>query len=169
MTELLALKSNENTQWVKGWMMKTCSKCKKTFELSEFNKDCKRKDGKQTSCRTCKNQYIRQYRSKNRARHAAIQRRHKEKNKAQYKAKAAKYWIKNKNKIRQQRATRKVEIAIYNRLYYVKHYNTIREAQNARYRRVKRLTQQNIPKSNKTRVSSVFRRLKLIAGFSCFC
>jgi hypothetical protein len=41
--------------------MKKCSKCKIKKELTEFNKNCKRKDGYNTICRDCMKIYLKTY------------------------------------------------------------------------------------------------------------
>ena len=42
--------------------MKTCTRCKTEKPLSEFYADNRRKDGKLSRCKTCKNEMLRQYR-----------------------------------------------------------------------------------------------------------
>ncbi len=39
-------------------LMKVCSFCKKSKNISEFNKNARRKDGKDSSCRQCKQDYF---------------------------------------------------------------------------------------------------------------
>jgi len=41
--------------------MKTCSKCKQSKPVSEFNKNAKRRDGLQTQCRICTKEYYSEY------------------------------------------------------------------------------------------------------------
>ena len=45
---------------------KKCSSCKLTLSIDNFNKDSKRKDGKQRYCRECRNKKRREYSSKQR-------------------------------------------------------------------------------------------------------
>ena len=42
--------------------MKTCTRCKTEKPISEFYADNRRKDGKLSRCKTCKNEMLRQYR-----------------------------------------------------------------------------------------------------------
>lgn len=44
--------------------MKTCTKCKIEKETKEFSKDRRRKDGLRSDCKSCWNQYKRNYRTK---------------------------------------------------------------------------------------------------------
>lgn len=45
--------------------MKKCSKCKKYFELNNFCKCNKSKDGFQSQCKECKSEYLKEYYRKN--------------------------------------------------------------------------------------------------------
>jgi hypothetical protein len=49
--------------------MKTCTKCKETKNLSEFNKSKNNKDGLNAWCRICNNEYSREWAKKNKERH----------------------------------------------------------------------------------------------------
>ena len=52
--------------------MKTCTKCKTDKELSEFNKNKRKKDGYQNICRECGKLRSRQYYTENREHHKQV-------------------------------------------------------------------------------------------------
>ena len=80
--------------------MKTCTKCKKEKELSEFTKLKRSKDGLYPQCRTCKLEYWKNNRDHELARNSQWKKDNREKVK-----KTTKKWIKaNPNKVKKYKA-----------------------------------------------------------------
>lgn len=65
--------------------VKKCARCKQLLPLDKFTSNKNHKDGKQSSCKNCLNNYTKE---------------HYQKNKQKYKDKAAKYRLKVKNKLK---------------------------------------------------------------------
>ena len=66
--------------------MKTCSKCKDVKEVSNFEKDRSRKDGRYPQCKECRKSYREEHREAARARHKAWHKANQESERARSKA-----------------------------------------------------------------------------------
>ena len=78
---------------------KTCSRCKETKPVSEFNKNRSSKDGLTFWCKGCKSESSRRYRETNRERVLEIERRYREANREKLAEKGRRYYEANKEKV----------------------------------------------------------------------
>jgi len=72
-------------------ILKKCSKCKETKQLSEFNKSRQNKDGLRAFCNSCRNIYKKKYRKTKKGKVANKRYKQSEKGKASDKRFAARY------------------------------------------------------------------------------
>jgi predicted transcriptional regulator len=79
--------------------MKTCVKCNKPLNLSEFHKDKNNKDGYKPSCKLCVKEYKQKFYLKNKESLSDKAKKRYEKDKEKIKEKTTKYYNSNKNSI----------------------------------------------------------------------
>ena len=111
-------------------MMKKCSDCKLEKSFSEFSPHKRGKDGYRADCKECRNARNKKWRIENPEKHKAYRKAYYEANKVQHAAKMKAYNQENKEKVR---AKNKAWID-NNR---ERHRKYQREAQKARYWRLK--------------------------------
>ena len=101
-------------------MIKKCTKCSVEKPFSEFNKAKRAKTGLRSECKSCENQYQRQYCQENKEKIAEYQREYQRQ-----------YYQENKEKIaeeqRQYRQNNKEKIAERERRYYKKNKESLTE------------------------------------------
>jgi len=78
--------------------MKACTKCKKTKELTEFNKDKTKPDGYRSNCKECKSKTDKSYRKNNEDRIRQREKEFRKNNKEGEKRRRKRYYENNKEK-----------------------------------------------------------------------
>ena len=120
--------------------MKTCTNCKKTKNLDEFNNKKNGKFGKEAVCSDCRKEYQREYRKNNKEKIKKGQKRYEEKNKIKISEKKKKYRQKNKEKMLERGRNYRENNRDKTREYYLNN----REREIARQRKYRRENKEKI-------------------------
>ena len=89
------------------FLYKICKKCEIEKELEQFHKDTRTKDGREGSCKDCKNKY-------------------QQENKERIKENKSKYYIENKDKFKEYKIDNKDKSKVYNKKYRDKNKDKIK-------------------------------------------
>lgn len=117
--------------------MKKCTKCNEIKPLSEYHKHSYKKDGYQNNCKTCRREYLQEYRDKNKDAENERKKKWELENPIKIKKASKKYRDKTKEKAKvykiKYRSENRKKIALKNKNYRAENSNTINEKYNNRY------------------------------------
>lgn len=117
--------------------MKKCTKCSETKPLSEYHKHSYKKDGYQNNCKTCRREYLQEYRNKNKEKENNRKEKWAINNPNKIKKSSKKYRDNNKNYFKEYRikyeAKNKERIVLKNKKYRENNKELINEKYNKRY------------------------------------
>lgn len=118
--------------------MKKCTKCNEIKPLSEYHKHSYKKDGYQNNCKTCRREYLQEYRDKNKDAENQRKKKWELDNPIKVKKASKKFRDKTKEKAKVYRdkyyKENKDRIALRNKKYRLENLDIINEKYNVRYK-----------------------------------
>jgi hypothetical protein len=120
-------------------LVKKCSRCGEVKSLDGFYKDKHHKDGLNSSCKKCIDEWLKVYYIKNRDRILIRSKKYSENNPEREKERKKQYYKNNKELINKRRKNNKKEAKIYQKNYYRKNKEYLKECMRV-YQNYKRKT-----------------------------
>ena len=130
-------------------MVKICTKCKIEKELSEFIKDKTYKDGLKRQCKSCGNEYNKEYRQANKEKLKEYRKEYRKSNKEYYKEYHKEYRQANKEELKERSKEHRQDNKEYYKEYRKEYYQANKERTKEKYKEYRQDNKERIKEYHK--------------------